>query len=1248
MATDASCYFCCTAPPAGVTRPAQPTESPLADPENLDAVAEVKAPPGQQETKDEILMDGAVRGWEGSADETAQAPPPEPEYKSEPVSAGRSDAASRGAGVGGYRRGMSGISSSGGLKSMKQTLGTLLRAGSFQSGVSSGAASNLSSHKSVKSASEAGINAPHDVLNDRKIIFEETGRRAVDPMDPNLVNGGKPNMVRTAKFTPLTWLPKSLFHQFRRVANVYFLFIAIIVMIGNAQGWSPKDWKSKIGPFVFVLLWSACKDLYEDLRRHRDDRAMNGQVCRRYSSETHKFVEATWDQIKVGDLVYVPEDAAFPADLFLLRSAPGQGAQGAAYISTVMLDGETSLKERVCPAICTAIAQPKDKESQSSLSLGANVIRERAQEALVEFLKVCCESHLAVTAAAPVMSLSDVRGTIEIRKAEGGKKGCPLTEVNLLPRGCVLRSTHWILGVVAYAGDETKVRLNAAPPGAKFSNMQVKLNACVRGLLVIIFTICLYATIMGTLLSDTDYNFLVMLLRFCIALYHVVPMSLYVMYEMLKLLLGFQVGADKNMVDPDTGDAAIARTADLMEELGQVDFIFSDKTGTLTRNEMVFARCYVDGLDPGDFRASSSEREGLERFRKILSNRDDPNFEKVYQFCSCLALCHDVQVRKAEENSEDVASMQYSGMSPDEVALVEGARECGIAFVERSRRMGTSKTDIMIKGPGDSRKKFKVLVSLPFSSDRKRMSVIVQSGSMIWCLTKGADSIMEKLMAEPLPPAVNEHASKFSSQGLRVLCVGIKQIEQEEYTQWEKSYKSAANVLDCTREEQMANLAAKMEMGLTFCGLTAVEDRLQDGVPETIAGLKEAGIRLWVLTGDKIETAVDIARSCELFSADSTVLYATGGTSLETTQELLNNMSSNMSSVNSGGTKEGLVFDGPTLDFALEDPGCRRSLFDLGIRSRAVICARMSPVQKLKVVQLATEQDSSTITAAIGDGANDVPMISAAHVGIAVRGKEGTQAVQASDVCISQFRFLKPLLFVHGRTAYRRVAVFLSYYFYKNMVLLMADFIWMHQDFFGGDIAMPEYLSIGFNAFFTSWHILFVVGFDKDVSDEVALQSPELYKAGPKRELFNGMVFGSWMLLAVYHGSVAWLIPNLWFGGTDNDKKVPSIYWVSSATTFTSVNIIVCLKLILVSSNPISKHTILPTIATLLLYLVCLFMLGYTGMGNSFQPCMEDIPRRIFMNDDWTGNKPIIAIVVSCIAALVLDMGVKVVKRLAA
>jgi len=385
---------------------------------------------------------------------------------------------------------------------------------------------------------------------------------------------------------------------------------------------------------------------------------------------------------------------------------------------------------------------------------------------------------------------------------------------------------------------------------------------------------------------------------------------------------------------------------------------------------------------------------------------------------------------------------------------------------------------------------------------------------------------------------------------------------------------------------------------------------------------------MWVLTGDKTETAVDIAHSCCLFSSQTELAHITGATCSSEARTLLGNARKILES----SSDNGMVLDGRSLKFLLEDQADQ--LFDLGLRSRACVCSRLSPSQKRQLIELVRAR-SPSITLAIGDGANDVPMILGAHVGIGIRGKEGSQAVQASDVAISQFRFLLPLLLCHGRRAYRRIATFLCYYLYKNVTLAWGDLIWAHQDGFNGVVAYPEWLSTSFNAIFTSWPVLIVLALDSDIPDATALSNPGVYIEGIRQDWFSPSLFSLWMLSGAWHGSLAWVLPSISFGSASYDTVE---FWRASTTAFTIVINVLTLKLYLHSFSRCSVSCWAPLIGSIALYIVCLFLLGYVSLGQRMQPNLSEggdppVPGWIFSNP-----LPLVQILVVPLFAILPDM----------
>lgn len=1090
---------------------------------------------------------------------------------------------------------------------------------------------------------------PQAALHEPRTVRFGPSGATVDPERVNQVRNGRPNLVSTVRFTPLTWLPKSLFCQFKRAANIYFLIVSCL----SCFDFSPYSWTVVFLPFAAVLLFSSIKDAYEDLRRRRDDWAENNRDCCRFDVQRRCFVAAKWSSIYCGDVIFTMHDETFSADLLLIYASGGP-----AFISTANLDGETNLKERRAPSLCVGLTQKLALPPPSTEAVDdAAFARQHAQVIADAVLAQGLEASLD----AAMVGLADVSGYLQLVAVNAQAadlsplKECSINYEHLLPRGCVLRNTPWTVAVVAYAGDDTKTRLNVMQTKGKFSNMQKLMNRCIQGIVVCEFIWCFFAAVVSASNGNAQNPFITFLV-YWLVIYHVLPISLYVCFEMVKMVLGYWINTDPQMCHE--GQFAVARTVDLVEELGQVDFVFSDKTGTLTENEMRFARCCIAGQDLGEFRravgsklgdSGAADPEGVLNAQKMFQDiRPDGGAgsavcggagecdngtvaQDVRWLFMCLVLCSTVQVKHG-----CISEPTFLGSSPDEVALVIAAHRVGVSLIERVWCDNAWKIKLQTP-PRATEHVFTIRQEIEFTSDRKRMSVVCESSSgELFCITKGADTIVSELCTDGrVGDADWKYVQDYAVQGLRTLVLASRTLDRPFFERWHAEYEAARAGDIKGRDEREAKVVSKMETYMRFVGVTAVEDRLQQGVPEAIRTIKAGGIRFWVLTGDKVETAVEVARSCGLFLDGMALAFVKGATSQEHTFEMV--LAASETLAGNPTVDSGIVLDGSTLEYILKDEATQKMFYDLAIQAKACVCCRLSPRQKRRLIELVREQSPSTITLAIGDGANDVSMIQGAQVGIGIRGKEGSQAVQACDIAISQFRFLVPLLFCHGRRAYRRIAVFLCWYVYKHLALIMGDLIWGVQSGFKGDRAYPEWLSASYTVIFTSLSVICTVAFDKDVSDEVAMMHPELYVDGPSRAQFNAKVFSGWMFCGVWHGSLAWLLPNILLGNQDPESKR---FWVSACTSFSLVVYIVSLRLLLVTLTRANLATSLSFLSAAVGFLAVFFGLGQLPAGIAMQPNMEGLPAQMV-----TDGTVLAVFFLTPIPALAVDVVYLLVRR---
>ncbi|KAL2131051.1 hypothetical protein VTI74DRAFT_5614 [Chaetomium olivicolor] len=1125
------------------------------------------------------------------------------------------------------------------------------------------------------------------------------------------------NFIRSSRYTVWNFLPKQLFFQFSKLANFYFLVIGILQMI---PGLSTTGTYTTIGPLIAFVALSMAKEGYDDYRRYRLDKLENrssacvldpeGTIRNRPRAErlssraffkgekptseeqvtelesvragdaaSGQWATVEWQDIRVGDIIRLRRDENVPADIILLYAT---GPNGVAFIETMALDGETNLKSKqACPLLA--------KHCSTTADMGR------------------CEGE--VVSEDPNIDLYNYEGRVTING-----ETMPLTLNEVVYRGSTLRNTSEAIGLVINSGEECKIRMNANKNvRAKAPEMQHAVNRIVIMLVFFVIILSVGCTV-GYIIWRRRYEHKAFYLTrgsvslgqifiaFVIAYNTLIPLSLYVSLEIVKLGQ-LMLLSDIEMYDPVTDTPMVANTTTILENLGQVSYVFSDKTGTLTENMMKFRKMSVagtawlhdtdlqrevdkEGKQPGRGETAELAKKGARTAAAKVSTRSaDPEMmeqplvegrhsesgrpprastasrwrssvypaasqpdlktedlvqylnstpnsvfsRKTRQFILCVALCH-----TCLPETKDGGEISFQAASPDELALVEAARDLGYLLVDRAAQSMT----LQIRNPDGSTttEKYEILDVIEFSSKRKRMSIIIRMPDGRLCMfTKGADSVIlprlrqkqlaiqtasaverrasmrrsveqEKAfrrlslqspkresmnlrraldrkdswrksvqitdevdhwlsrreadwaddeagpvdgyrsprrsmvggqsvelarsfelarLADPYDGLIDEslalndaavfercfqHVDDFATEGLRTLIFAYRYLDEDDYRKWKAIYLQATTSL-VKRQERIEDAAELIEQEFDLAGATAIEDKLQQGVPETIDKLRRANIKVWMLTGDKRETAINIAHSARICKPFSEVYI------LDVTQgDLQERLAMTLTDVCRGMVPHSVaVIDGHTLSVVEENETLSVLFYDLVARVDSVICCRASPSQKANLVKCIRRQAPEAVTLAIGDGANDIAMIQASHVGIGISGREGLQAARISDYSIAQFRFLQRLLFVHGRWNYVRSGKYILGTFWKEVVFYLIQAHYQRYNGYTGTSIFESTSLTVFNTIFTSLPVIIPGIFERDLSAETLLAVPELYTFGQRNRGFNFAQYLGWMFMGV-------------------------------------------------------------------------------------------------------------------------------------
>uniref|UniRef100_A0A8C7G2B6 Phospholipid-transporting ATPase n=1 Tax=Oncorhynchus kisutch TaxID=8019 RepID=A0A8C7G2B6_ONCKI len=953
-------------------------------------------------------------------------------------------------------------------------------------------------------------------------IEEATSRTSIaDLEDARLIFINQPhltkfctNHVSTAKYNALTFLPRFLYAQFRRAANSFFLFIALLQQIPDV---SPTGRWTTLVPLILILLVAALKEIVEDL------------VI-----------------VLITNLVIRPQ-------------------------STLILEF-SALLSPCCYGYCSIVVLSLDLFSYPSLSLLLDNFCEHHSRCILD----CFDGHFLFTSEPHAMcyiETSNLDGETNLKIRQVKVLNSSTHTDQILLRGARLRNTQWVNGMVVYTGHDTKLMQNSTRPPLKLSSVEHITNTLILALFGCLLAISLVCSAGQTLWKtqygdfawymDLNYggaaNFGLNFLTFIILFNNLIPISLLVTLEVIKFIQAYFINWDMDMHYEPTDTSAMARTSNLNEELGQVKYIFSDKTGTLTCNVMQFKKCSIAGVAYGmrllperydgcvvPWYSLEEEGFGDPTLPENLHN-DHPTATIIQDFLTMMAVCHTAVPEKTED------TIVYQASSPDEAALVRAASSLGFVF------SGRTPDSVIIHALG-TEQRFELLNVLEFTSDRKRMSVIMRTPSgriRLYC--KGADSVIYERLADSskYKDITLNHLEQFATEGLRTLCYAVTNISDESYEQWAELYQRAATSLT-NRALKMEESYELIERNLQLLGATAIEDKLQDKVPETIETLLRAGIKIWILTGDKQETAINIGHSCRLLRKNMGLLVVNEET-LEGTRAALSHHCGMLGEALHRENDVALVMDGETLKYALSFE-VRQYFLDLALSCKAVICCRVSPLQKSEVVDLVKRQ-VKVITLAVGDGANDVGMIQTAHVGVGISGNEGLQAANSSDYSIAQFKYLRNLLLVHGAWNYNRVSKCILYCFYKNIVLYIIEIWFAIVNGFSGQILFERWCIGLYNVIFTAMPPLALGIFERCCKQENMLKYPELYKTSQNALGFNTKVFWAHCLNGLLHSVILFWLPLLIFqhDTVSWNGKTPD-YLLLGNMVYTFVVITVCLK----------------------------------------------------------------------------------------
>ena len=919
------------------------------------------------------------------------------------------------------------------------------------------------------------------------------------------------NQEENNKYNFITFIPLVLFNQFKQFGNFFYLIMSISQFIPELK---VGFMFAYISPLAFVICVSMAKELYDDINRRIQDKKTNStkvEVLAPIENNTNFIIiQKSAADLLVGDIIQLKKDCRVPADIIVLKTF-NEANDNQAFIRTDQLDGETDWKLRKAPGI----TQQMDELQYFT-------------------------SHAVAECEPPSKLIYNFQGVVNIQTEEGIKKEA-LNLENTMWASTVVASMK-VIGIVIYTGKETRARMNSSSPKMKIGILDQELNKSNFYLFIIMLILSFFLASMKGFSS----KFFFILFKYIILFCAIIPISLRVNLDVSKTYFSYVINRDKSI--PET----IARNSTIPEELGRISYVFSDKTGTLTKNEMIFKKialeqeefgeenfnelntilskdCQDDDaplLDivnmdknniegPKSQESSSLEEDSLnsnpisttKKRKKLRRQRN----KIIRDIITSMVLCNNVTPIKDDKNPDTIT---YQASSPDEVALVKFAETLKMRLLARSDK------EIIIKDSADHLEEFEILANFPFSSDTKRMGIILKNKKykhIIYYL-KGAENVMIKFVKKEYISFISENAENLATKGLRTLVLTQKIISENDFDEWNKEYKNALTAME-NRKEKIAEVVSKLENNMDFLCVTGVEDLLQDEVANTIDNLRNAGMKVWMLTGDKVETATCISISAGIKSKNQSIFTIRNDEfSHESKEDDIRELRKKLEDYRKKISIDPHIFiiDGDSLDLALNN--CEEDFFTTTMNAPSVVCCRCSPTQKRKIVKTIKNYTTAR-TAAVGDGGNDVAMIQEADVGIGIVGKEGLQASLAADYSIKEFKSLSVLLLWWGRISYKNTSTMANFIIHRGLIISLNQFIFSYIFYYNPVPMYSGFLSFGYSTIFTSLPSISVL-LDQDIAKINVLKFPSLYKVLLKGRELNLKSFLFWLFKSIFQAAV--------------------------------------------------------------------------------------------------------------------------------